>query len=201
MIAQTITTIYAEATPNPETMKYVANRLIMKPNVMIEYHSFEETNGAPLAQMLFSTGKVKSLFFNNNFITVTKKPDQNWSVLMSELRDLIKGFLNTSGDAIIDYPAKKEKEETKEEPNKSTAVVSGDTVEAIKSILDEYIKPAVEQDGGAITFKSFNEGVVTVALQGSCSGCPSSTVTLKGGIENLLKRMVPGVTEVVAENE
>jgi Fe-S cluster biogenesis protein NfuA len=201
MLAQTITTIYAEATPNPETMKYVANRLIMKPNVMLEYHSFEETNGAPLAQMLFSTGKVKSLFFNNNFITVTKKADQNWSSLTSELRELIKGFLNTTGDAIIDYPAEKEKEEVKDETNKSSAVVSGDTVDAIKNILEEYIKPAVEQDGGAITFKSFNEGVVTVALQGSCSGCPSSTVTLKGGIENLLKRMVPGVTEVVAENE
>jgi Fe-S cluster biogenesis protein NfuA len=202
MIANTITTIYAEATPNPETMKFVANRLIMKPNVMLEYHGFEETNGAPLAQMLFATGKVKSLFFHNNFVTVTKKPDQNWSALTSELRDMIKGFLNTSGDAIIDYPAESSKEEN---PALENSPVSNSNnhqiVDSIIQILDEYIKPAVEQDGGAITFKSFNEGLVTVTLQGSCSGCPSSTITLKAGIENLLKKMVPGVKEVVAENQ
>jgi Fe-S cluster biogenesis protein NfuA len=202
MIANTITTIYAEATPNPETMKFVANRLIMKPNVMLEYHGFEETNGAPLAQMLFATGKVKSLFFHNNFVTVTKKPDQNWSALTAELRDMIKGFLNTSGDAIIDYPAEANKDEN---PDLENAPVSNannhQIVDSIIQILDEYIKPAVEQDGGAITFKSFNEGLVTVTLQGSCSGCPSSTITLKAGIENLLKKMVPGVKEVVAENQ
>jgi len=201
MLAQTITTLYAEATPNPETMKFVANRLIIKPNVLVEYHSFDETNGAPLAQLLFSTGKVKSLFFNNNFITVTKLPELQWSSLTSELRELIKGFLNVSGEAILDYPVPASDEHKSEEKSATSEPISGDIIAAIKNILDEYIKPAVEQDGGAITFKSFSQGVVTVALQGSCSGCPSSTVTLKSGIENLLKRMVPGVTEVIAENE
>lgn len=201
MLAQTITTLYAEATPNPETMKFVANRLIMKPNVMLEYHSFEETSGAPLAQLLFSTGKVKSLFFNNNFVTVTKNPEHNWSSLASELRELIKGFLNTSGDAIIDYPAEKNPEMDQKSEAVNIPANDQEAVAAIKQILDEYIKPAVEQDGGAITFKSYQKGVVSVILQGSCSGCPSSTVTLKSGIENLLKRMVPGVKEVVAENQ
>lgn len=202
MIAKTITTVYAEATPNPETMKFVANRLIMKPNVLLEYHSFEETNGAPLAQLLFATGKVKSVFFNNNFITVTKNPDQNWTTLTSELRELIKNFLNTSGEAIIFYPAEQTTETTSPIETELAAPADAQaTVAAIKQILDEYIKPAVEQDGGAITFKNFNDGVVTVTLQGSCSGCPSSTITLKAGIENLLKRMVPGVREVVAENQ
>lgn len=201
MLAHTITTLYAEATPNPETMKFVANRLIIKPNLLVEYHSFDETNGAPLAQLLFSTGKVKSLFFNNNFITVTKLPELQWSSLTGELRDLIKGFLNVTGEAILDYPAPVADNHQSEEKSASSEPISGDIITAIKNILDEYIKPAVEQDGGAITFKSFSQGVVTVALQGSCSGCPSSTVTLKSGIENLLKRMVPGVTEVIAENE
>ena len=123
---------------------------------------------------------VDRVFYMSNFITVTKKEEVEWLEIQSTLRDHIQKFLE-SGKLILDIkaPADSPKEEETE------------TIKKIKSILDEYIRPAVEQDGGAITYHSFHEGVVKVTLQGSCSGCPSSTVTLKAGIENLFKRMMP----------
>jgi Fe-S cluster biogenesis protein NfuA len=194
-MSYTPTTVYAESTPNPNTMKFVANRLIVEPNRNAEYLRAEDCEGAPLAQELFKGGYVKSLFFSNNFVSITKTDAQEWSRLTSPVREFLTVYFTKALPVIEKYP-----ENAPAVQQEQTApVIEGSTEEAIISILEEYIRPAVEQDGGAITFRSFNNGVVTVALQGSCSGCPSSKVTLKSGIENLLTRMVPGVTEVVAE--
>jgi Fe-S cluster biogenesis protein NfuA len=150
----------------------------------------ESAANAPLAFELFDFKYVKRVFYMSNFITVTKDNLTDWQEVKGEIQAFIKTFIEDGRQILL--------EENIEEDHK---VLDTDTdIEAkIKGILDEYIRPAVEMDGGAISFHSFNEGVVKVLLQGSCSGCPSSTVTLKAGIENLLKKMVPEVTEVVAE--
>jgi Fe-S cluster biogenesis protein NfuA len=192
----TPTIVYAEATPNPNTMKFVANRLIIEPNKIVEYLAESECDGSPLAKELFKGGYVKSLFINNNFISITKTNAQEWNRLVSPVREFLQDYFTKGLPVIEIYPEIKEKENLQSTISIPT---EGSVEEAIINILEEYIKPAVEQDGGAISFRSFNEGIVTVALQGSCSGCPSSKVTLKSGIENLLKRMLPEVKEVVAE--
>lgn len=194
-MAFTPTTVYAESTPNPNTIKFVANRLIIEPNKLVEYLREEECEGAPLAQELFKGGYVKSLFFSNNFVSITKTDAQEWSRLITPVREFLTDYFTKGLPVIVNYP----NNTTASTENNVTPVIEGSPEEAIIGILEEYIRPAVEQDGGAITFRSFNDGIVTVALQGSCSGCPSSKVTLKSGIENLLVCMVPGVKEVVAE--
>lgn len=191
----TPTLVYAEATPNPEVMKFVANRLIIEPMKQVEYLSAEETEGAPLAQELFKGGHVKSLFFSNNFVSITRNDTMEWSKMVSAVREFLQDYLTKGLPVIEVYPEK----QTKPEEAAAVAPAPDSPEEAITQILEEYIRPAVEQDGGAISFRSFQNGIVTVALQGSCSGCPSSKITLKSGIEALLKRMVPGVEEVVAE--
>jgi Fe-S cluster biogenesis protein NfuA len=180
--------IYAEATPNPETMKFVANRMIL-PNESADFQSREAALRSPLAGALFQKPYVNAVFIMNNFVTVTKLSTVEWPDIMHELRDFVKEYLE-SGAPVL-HP--KEDKLTEEEEN--------EVVRKIKDLLDTHVKPAVEMDGGAISFKSFEEGVVKVVLKGSCSGCPSSTITLKSGIENLLKRMVPEVDTVEAEAE
>jgi NFU1 iron-sulfur cluster scaffold homolog, mitochondrial len=188
------TLVYAEATPNPEVMKFVANRMIIEPMKQVEYLNVADTDGSPLAQELFKGGYVKSLFFTNNFVSITRTQNVDWSQIVSAVREFLQDYLTKDLPVIEVYP------EPKVAENQGAAALQPDSPEeAITQILEEYIRPAVEQDGGAITFRSFENGVVTVALQGSCSGCPSSKVTLKAGIETMLKRMVPGVEEVVAE--
>lgn len=194
---QKLITVYTESTPNPNTLKYVCDvPLISGP--AIEFTEKSQTKSAPLAQSLFNFPFVKSVFFAANFITITKTENISWDDITVELRYFISNYLNEG------RPVLSEKIVT----NKS-AIIDGD-VDAketltseidikIVEILDQYIRPAVEGDGGDIAFKSFKDGVVTVQLKGSCSGCPSSTMTLKMGIEGLLKRMIPEVTEVVQE--
>lgn len=189
------TTVYAEATPNPETMKFVANRLIIEPDKQVEYLEEGQCEGAPLAQELFKGGYVKSLFFSGNFVTITKTNAKEWTVLTGPVREFLTDYFSKGLPVIEVYPEK----QVVHEKIQKAVVTEGSPEEQIVNILEEYIRPAVEQDGGAITFRSYVDGIVTVALQGSCSGCPSSKVTLKSGIENLLTRMVPGVKEVVAE--
>jgi Fe-S cluster biogenesis protein NfuA len=190
------TIVYAESTPNPATMKFVANRLIIEPNRIVEYLNSDQCSGSPLGRELFKDGYVKALFFNNNFVSITKTDDQEWSGLISPVREFLQDYFSKGLPVIETYP---EQTANSEAAKTVDAVQSGSPEESIINLLEEYIKPAVEQDGGAISFRSFKDGIVTVALQGSCSGCPSSKVTLKSGIENLLKRMVPEVKEVVAE--
>lgn len=185
---QELVNIYAEATPNPETMKFVANRMIL-PNDSADFQTRESALRSPLATALFEKPYVNAVFIMNNFVTVTKLSTSDWSDIMQELRAFMKDYLEAGKEILNPREEKLSNEEESE------------VVQKIKDLLDMHVKPAVEMDGGAISFKSFEEGVVKVVLKGACSGCPSSTITLKSGIENLLKRMVPEVEAVEAEAE
>lgn len=178
--------IYLESNPNPNSLKFVVNEMLVPDGMSFDFADPEQAAESPLAQELFMYPFVDRVFFASNFITVTKKADVEWLEIQSTLRDHIKQYLE-SGKLILDLkrPEVPEGEET-------------ETVKKIKSILDEYIRPAVEQDGGAISFHSFSDGLLRVVLQGSCSGCPSSTITLKSGIENLFRNMMPEVKSVEA---
>lgn len=191
--------VYAESTPNPATMKFVVNRMLV-PDRSVEYTDASLTKGSPLAQELFRFPFVKSVYITGNFITVTKTPAVEWVEVMNELREFVKEFMDAGKDIVTEFPEEPVKT-PKTQESSGTLANPSETEAKIIEILDEYIKPAVEQDGGEIAFRSFEEGTVNVILRGSCSGCPSSTLTLKAGIEQLLKRMVPGVEAVVAENE
>lgn len=191
--------IYAEASPNPESMKFVLNAQLLADGVSVDYPNLEAAANSPLAQELFNFDYVGRVFIAQNFVTITKTTDLQWAQLIPELRTFLKSYIEAAGPIFTVDPAAEQKAAQQ-------AAVTGDSSEAdqqtsqkIIDLLDNYVRPAVEQDGGNITFKSYQDGIVTVNLQGSCSGCPSATVTLKSGIENLLKRMVPEVKEVVAE--
>lgn len=188
--------IYAEATPNPHTMKFVANRGIY--DGIIEFTDRESAKASPLAQQLFDFSCVASVFISQNFVTITKQADSDWYEIMPIIREFLKSYLEGTEPIVF---AEKQLEKQEREKKEYSELELNSIEKQIADILEEYIKPAVEADGGAIQFRSFDNGKVTVRLQGSCSGCPSSTVTLKAGIENLLKRMVPDVEEVVAEND
>ena len=172
--------IYLESNPNPNSLKFVVNEMLIPEGLSFDFPDLESTGNAPLAKELFSYPFVDRVFYMSNFITVTKKGEVEWIEIQQTIKNHIKQFLE-SGRFIIEVDEKEglpAQEET-------------ESVKKIRTILEEYIRPAVEQDGGAITFHSFENGVVKVRLQGSCSGCPSSMVTLKAGIENLFKRMMP----------
>jgi Fe-S cluster biogenesis protein NfuA len=172
--------IYLESNPNPNSLKFVVNEILVPEGMSFDFTDPSSAKDAPLAQELFMYPFVDRVFYMSNFVTITKKEDVEWLEIQSTLRDHIQRFLE-SGKLILD----------RQTPSAGTVEEETETVKKIKNILDEYIRPAVEQDGGAITYHSFHDGIVTVTLQGSCSGCPSSTVTLKAGIENLFKLMMP----------
>lgn len=194
-------TVYAEMTPNPATMKFVANNYLIDPSTSVEFTSQADAKGfSPLADELFSFPFVKGVFIASNFVSVTKNEALSWDFVAQELRDFIRNYIADGKEILIRMP--EEKPQAKEEDDKSVdtkAFTPSEFDEAIKGLLDEYVKPAVEGDGGAIEFRHFNDGIVTVLLKGACSGCPSSTATLKGGIEQLLMQHIPEVKEVVAE--
>jgi Fe-S cluster biogenesis protein NfuA len=197
-------TIYAESTPNPNTMKFVSNRWLILNNKSYEILADQRVGGpSPLAEKLFNFPFINGVFIASNFVTVTKSEAIEWQDVIMELRDFIANALNEEGTEIIreeflnDALEESKEEETKDSASKKEVT---DFDKKIIEILDEYIKPAVESDGGAIEFDSYVDGVVKVILKGACSGCPSSTATLKGGIESLLKSMLPEVKEVEAIN-
>ena len=193
-------TVYAEMTPNPSTMKFVANKYLLITGDSVEFSSIADAKGfSPLAEELLSFPFVKNVFIAANFVTITKTDNVPWDFITMEIREFIKEFIAEGKDVLIQMPAPKAVETSEDQPKKEYAVSEYD--DAIRSLLDEYVRPAVENDGGAIDFRGFEDGTVTVVLKGSCAGCPSSTATLKGGIENLLKSHLPEVKEVVAENE
>lgn len=181
--------LYMEANPNPNSLKFVANFMLTDEGVSYDYPDAESTGNSPLAQELFNFAAVERVFITSNFVTVTKSEEITWPEIQEIIRNHIRLYLE-SGRAAINTQV--EKDPLFDEND-------SEVVKKIKGILDEYIRPAVEQDGGAIVFHSFHEGIVKVLLQGSCSGCPSSTITLKAGIENLLTRLLPEVTGVEAE--
>lgn len=194
------TIVYAEMTPNPTTMKFVADRVIVNGEYIAEYHHWTEVKGtSPLAEKLFTFPFVKSLFFVDNFVTVTKIDDISWDYVTMELREFVRDFLMEEQWAVVSQPEPRQAEENEEIIHAEHATPTNDIEFKIIELLDEYVKPAVANDGGAIHFKSFEDGKVHLALRGSCSGCPSSRQTLKGGIETLLKQHLPEVQEVVAE--
>lgn len=187
-------------TPNPTTMKFVANKYLLLTGESVEFTSIAEAKGySPLAEQLFQFPFVKGVFIASNFVTITKNETLSWDFVTMELREFIKNWISEGKDILIQMPAPKPVEPKKNE-DPSKVYLPSEYDDAIKALLDEYVRPAVETDGGAIDFRSFENGVVTVLLKGSCSGCPSSTATLKGGIENLLKQHLPEVKEVVAED-
>ena len=187
-------TIYAEASPNPDSMKFVANVTFLPSGLNVDYPTQEEADKSPLAHSLFEFEYIERVFISSNFVSVTKQSATQWVEVIPELRGFIKSYLEDGKKVFTELPEKKKVEQVEGKTEDST-----DLDAKIIELLDNYVRPAVESDGGNIDFVSFKEGVVTVRLQGSCSGCPSATVTLKSGIESLLKRMVPEVTSVVAE--
>ena len=186
-----IVSIYTEMTPNPETMKFVANKLLY-PGKSIEFASEESASPSPLAKELFGFPFIRGVFIASNFITLTKTADTDWNDIIPSLREFMKEYLE-EGKLVINE-AEIEAKKVVMSPEDET-----DVVKRIKELLENYVRPAVEMDGGAIAYKNFDQGVVTLSLQGSCSGCPSSMITLKSGIEGMMKRMFPEVKEVVAE--
>lgn len=187
--------IYTEMTPNPESIKFVTNRHLL-PNFQLDFRAKEMAEGSPLALHLFAIPFVKGVFISNNFVTVTKKPEYDWFEITPELKQAIQTFIQ-SGEKLIDESLLP-KEAVADKQDAVTDDTSPET--KIKELLEKYVKPAIQMDGGHIEFRSFENGVVKLSLQGSCSGCPSSSLTLKSGIEGLLKRMVPEV-EVVESIE
>ena len=191
--------LYTEQTPNPESLKFVTNRMLYKGTA-----DFREAELAhewsPLGTALFDLPYVKGVYICNNFVTVTKEFNYGWEDIMLKLKDFIKHYIEEGGVVIKEGFAEAMYElEAARGAHHGYSEGDAELVARIKDLIDTYVKPAVEMDGGNIEFKSFNQGTVTVILQGSCSGCPSSTVTLKAGIEGMLKRMVPEVKEVVSE--
>jgi Fe-S cluster biogenesis protein NfuA len=193
----TIVSIYTEMTPNPETMKFVANKLLY-PGKSIDIAEESLAFASPLAKELFSFPFIKSVFIASNFVTLTKNTEQDdWQDVIPTIKTFLKEYLENGGAVVNEEEVAKMKQEASNTVNAD----DNDIVKRIKELLENYVKPAVEMDGGAIQFKSYNDGIVNLMLQGSCSGCPSSMVTLKAGIEGMMKRMIPEVKEVVAEAE
>ncbi len=183
------THIYFEQSPNPNSLKFVLNYLIVPEGESYDFPDPISSGNAPLAKELFEFEYVRRVFFMNNFITITKDDGVDWMEIRDELKSFILEYMDENKPVLL------------------VTEVSGDVVNEneseldlkIRMLLEEYVKPAVEQDGGAIEYHSFKDGTVKVLLQGSCSGCPSSMLTLKAGIENLLKTMIPEVKAVEAE--
>ncbi len=185
--------IYAESTPNPATLRFVFNFSLLSDEV--EYTNINTATDCPLAEELLTRSDIKGVFISSNFITLTKTEDADWFELMPIMREFLKEWFSSGKELFPNGPMKLREEVRASEKDANPADLK------IMELLEEYIKPAVEGDGGSIKFKSFEDGVVTVVLKGSCSGCPSASMTLKSGIENLLTRMMPEVTEVVAEEQ
>jgi NFU1 iron-sulfur cluster scaffold homolog, mitochondrial len=192
----TLVSIYTEMTPNPETMKFVANKLLY-PGKSIDFPDEASAKPSPLATELFSFPFIRSVFIASNFVTLTKTAETSWDDVIPSIREFLKQYLEENRAVVNE-----EEIATLKQTDGNTILADDtDVVKRIKELLDNYVRPAVEMDGGAIQFKSYNEGTVNLALQGSCSGCPSSMITLKAGIEGMMKRMIPEVKEVVAEAE
>jgi len=189
MAATGIIEIYTEMTPNPESVKFITNQHIL-PNFQLDFKTRELASGSAMAKALFDIPFVNGVFIANNFVTITKKAEYDWFEITPELKEAVKKFIASGVKPVDDALL----------PNdllgESQAVTPTDIESKIKDLLEKYVKPAIQMDGGHIEFRSFEDGVVKLALQGSCSGCPSSTLTLKSGIEGLLKRMVPEVESV-----
>ncbi len=190
------TTVYAESTPNPNVMKFVVNKKIV--DDVYEFKNNTETENAPIAQSLFSFPFVKEVFLDFNFISITQKSNSNWEENVMDVREFIRTFIQDGNTLIYEEFFKNNSKQIEVNPENID-----DVSKQIIEIIEQHVKPAVASDGGNILFQSYDKETknVNVILQGACSGCPSSTVTLKNGIENMLKRMLPGmISDVNAIN-
>lgn len=186
---KTVIEIYTEYTPNPESLKFVANRMIIE-NKALDYRDVDSAAASPMALELFEKPYVNGVFISGNFVTITKTAEFEWLEVVPEVRAYLKAYLEADKpvwDATL-Y----------QETLKAEGIERTDIEQQIIDILDRFVRPAVEGDGGNIVFDSFQDGRLSLTMQGACSGCPSSTLTLKQGIEGLMKKMVPEVQEVVA---
>lgn len=195
LIKKSPITIYAESTPNPAVTKFVANKMLTK--VAVECKNIDETKASALAKDLFSFPFVKEVFIDENYISITKYDIASWDEITFELRNFLKQYLEQT-DSVVDESLIEKTDNYKiqqEDYFENLDVTS----QQIVNILEEYVKPAVQSDGGNITFNSYDEqsNIVKVTLQGACSGCPSSTFTLKNGIENMLRQMLNNNTIIV----
>ena len=184
-------------------MKFVSNRYLITDGQVYEYLLEDDSSNSPLATKLLNLPFISKVFIASNFVAISKTDIIEWEDVIHQLRDMIGDFLNNNGKVIL--VSKEENSEVEKKNNTSLETPDIKSLEGIDaqiaSILDEYIRPAVESDGGAIHFQSYNKGKVKVVLKGACSGCPSSTMTLKSGIETMLKDMLPGkIQEVEAIN-
>ncbi len=181
--------IQTEATPNPATLKFIPGKPVL-PGTTRDYRSAEEAADSPLAQRLFSVQNVGGVFLGQDFITVSKSGGE-WQHLKPAILGLIMDHYLSGAPVLINQDAKSDV------PGEEFFdAADGEIVSTIKSLLETRVRPAVAQDGGDITFHGFKEGVVYLNMKGSCAGCPSSTATLKHGIENLLRHFIPEVSEV-----
>lgn len=188
-------TVYAESTPNPSTLKFVANKKLV--TAPFDFKSIDEAAQAPLAKALFHFPFVKEVFVDENYVSVQKYDVADWDEVVTETREFIRDYIQ-DGKEIVSQELLKTPQQVETLAEKEFETLD-DTSKEIVNIIEEYVKPAVASDGGNIVFKNYDEKTqnVQVVLQGACSGCPSSTFTLKNGIENMLKQMLPGKINVV----
>ena len=180
--------IQTEQTPNPQTLKFLPGKVVMDDGTAF-FQNIEEASHSPFAKRLFKIEGVDGVFFGSDFITITKGQSVDWQVMKPLILGSIMDHYNSGEDTII-------KEEKKENTSLNNDENDTDIVKQIKELLDTRVRPAVAMDGGDIIYDSFKDGVVYLHMQGACSGCPSSTATLKMGIENMLKHYIPEVQEV-----
>src|SRR5690606_978979 len=191
-------TVYAESTPNPSVMKFVANKKLVISGS--EFKNIDATGKAPLARQLFHFPFVKEVFMDENYISIHKFDIAEWDDITLELREFIRNYLQEGNEVLLEETfAEAEKQENPSAPAQVKNENLDDVSRQVVDILDEYIKPAVASDGGNIVFDSYNADTKTVKviLQGACSGCPSSTATLKSGIETMLRDMLEGQVQYV----
>jgi len=194
-------TVYSEITPNPSTMKFVANKYILPSGESANFTSQSQTMGySPLAEELFRFPFVDGVFLAANFVTITKTNNVSWDFITMQLREFVRDWISESKEILLKSqdPAL---HESQDGDTKVPEMGKSEYDQKITGLLDEYVRPAVENDGGAIDYVGYDNGKVVVLMKGSCAGCPSSTATLKGGIETLLKQHIPDVQEVVALNQ
>ena len=190
-------TVYAESTPNPSVMKFVANKILVQG--VFEFKSIEDASTAPIAAALFQFPFVKEVFLDTNYISINKKEEVEWETIVMEIREFIRAYIEDGKTIISSAGPAQETLSSSATPLEEL----DETSQEIVKIIEDYIKPAVASDGGNILFDNYNneDKSVQVVLQGACSGCPSSTITLKNGIETILKEMLPGkVATVTALN-
>ena len=191
--------LYTEQTPNPESLKFVSNRMLYQGTADFREEELAR-EWSPLATALFNQPYVKGVYICNNFVTITKEINYNWEDIMLKGKQFIKGYIEDGGEIISEgFQEAMAKLEADKGVGYEYSGDEAEIVQKIKDLIETYVKPAVEMDGGNIEFKSFKDGIVTVVLQGSCSGCPSSTVTLQSGIKGMMQRMIPEVKDVVSE--